>query len=92
MTSRTRTYDDLAWLDDHGALNGVAAVIAERRRQLEMSGHGLAEDDRYDGQELLGVARYCITLPANRVEVAQAGALCAAELDRLARIQAAPSV
>jgi hypothetical protein len=89
MASRTRTYDDLAYLDECGALDGVAAIIAERRRQMEVSGHALEADDRFGRQELLGVARYCITSPAVPAEVAQAGALCAAELDRLAQVQVA---
>jgi hypothetical protein len=63
-----RARDDLAWLSAHGALAGVAAIIAERRAMAE---RGDPPPREYAAEGAL-----------NFGETAQAGALCAAELDQ----------
>lgn len=64
----TQAIADLGYLGSHGALAGVAAVIAERRRQVE----------RGDGPP----GEYAAESALNFGESARAGALCAAEIDR----------
>jgi hypothetical protein len=82
---------DLIWLQSHGALGGVAAVIRERRRQIEQLGYDTAHDDRHDLAELAfwsaDRARRAASdiIPTAQRKLAQAAALAAAEIDRLAR-------
>lgn len=71
---------DLAALARHGALGGVAEVIAERRRQVEQ-GATAAQDDQLRHGELTAYAERRIRLGKLR----QAAALLAAEIDRLGR-------
>jgi len=71
---------DLAYLARHGALAGVTEITAERRRQLEQ-GATAGQDDRLTHGELTAYAERRIRLGKLR----QAGALLAAEIDRLAR-------
>jgi hypothetical protein len=75
---------DLAELVRHGALGGVAEVIAERRRQVEQ-GATARQDDRLAHGELVAYAERRIRLGKLR----QAAALLAAEIDRLNRAETA---
>lgn len=89
---------NLAWLDDHEALAGVAEVIRERRRQIEQLGHTAEHDDEHTRGQLLQFARARIAQAAREVHggtggypeqeeaLRQAGALYAAEIDRLNRM------
>jgi hypothetical protein len=87
----------LHWLAEHGALAGVYEVIRERRRQVELGWTPELDDSRRHGELMLwaanrlhvmrgkvqdGTARHYEHLEACR----QAGALAAAELDRLNRV------
>jgi hypothetical protein len=98
MSARDRTAQaqaDLAWLERHGASEGVAAIIAERRKQIEVLGYTRRHDDLHkDG--LLGreagmraiMAHYMVTHDPygnkdSADEFAEAGAMAAAEIDRL---------
>lgn len=86
---------DLDWLEKHGALPGVAAVIAERRRQIEKHGYDLNHDAEHDrgwmtteAALLAANAVYMIRFdPAgdedSTDELAKAAALAAAEIDQL---------
>lgn len=93
---------DLDWLRTRGALAGVAEVVRERRRQIEQLGYTVAHDDTEHGDGWLmgaandrladmlidvgtGVAGY----PECEQALRQAGALAAAEIDRLNRMLAA---
>lgn len=58
---------DLEWLDRHGVLTGIAAVVAERRAQIERG-------DDTSGQ-------YAAEGAIDFGEWAKGGALCAAVLD-----------
>lgn len=98
----------IGYLAQHGALAGVAAVIRERRRQIEDKGHTVEHDDGHaDGWLSDGAARSRLSgLRSSRAELdgrvevlvsgvngpgfdeemlREAGALCAAEIDRLNR-------
>ena len=90
----------IGYLAQHGALAGVAAVIRERRRQVEAKGYTPEHDDQHtDGWLPDGAARQRLSgLRYNRVQgpsipefheemLREAGALCAAEIDRLNRAQ-----
>lgn len=96
----TEAIGSIGYLAQHGALAGAAAVIRERRRQIEDKGHTVEHDDQHTdgwlpdgaGRERLSGLRY------NRVQgpsmpefeeamLREAGALCAAEIDRLTRAQ-----
>lgn len=59
---------DLGYLGSHGALAGVAAVIAERRRQVDAKVEH--ENTAYAAEGALDFGEY-----------ARAGALCAAVID-----------
>jgi hypothetical protein len=89
-------YDDLDWLREHDALTGVAEIIRERRRQIEQLGWTLGHDrERHANGLIAGYARAELSgLQATRndgladpasdeVHLAKAGALAAAEIDRL---------
>ena len=88
--------DDLARLADFGALGGVAEIIRERLRQVQDLGHTVARDAERHAEGFLpvsatlhleamwnaereGTAGY----PECEQELRQAGALLAAEIDRL---------
>ena len=89
---------DLRWLAANEALAGVAEIVRERRRQVEVLGYGAEHDDSHDRGELVMAADS--TLHASFADVAggvagypeceesyrQAGALLAAEMDRLLRM------
>lgn len=85
---------DLLWLSANRAGAGVAAVIAERRRQVELS-YDLAHDRSHPpgwlsqrGAVQAAVGSYMAENDpdpdAARVLCAEGGALAAAEIDRLA--------
>jgi hypothetical protein len=92
------TRDDMYWLAANGAFAGVAEIIRERRRQIEALRFTPEHDDRHEngwlmheaalriisciGQMLAGVAGY----PEIEEALRQAGALSAAEMDRLLRM------
>jgi hypothetical protein len=90
-------YDDLVWLHEHGALAGVAEVIRERRRQIEAIGWTLELDDALVHGSLATMAATRVNkLRASRRDgtadvgsdeeyLREAGALLAAEIDRLNR-------
>ena len=63
-----RARDDLAWLSAHGALTGVAAIIAERRAAVE---RGDEPPTAHAAESELDSGNY-----------ARAAALIAAELDQ----------
>jgi len=91
-------YDDLAWLHEHGALAGVAEVIRERRRQIEAIGWTPELDDAQAYGSLatkaatrvnkLRAARRDGTadIGSDEEHLREAGALLAAEIDRLNRL------
>jgi hypothetical protein len=87
--------DDLDYLHKHGALAGVGEIIRERRRQIEQ-GHTPERDREQRSHGTLvymagGQAERCryrrldgLANPADDERaMAQAGALAAAEIDRL---------
>jgi hypothetical protein len=88
---------DLLWLSEHGALGGVACILAERRRQIEKLGWTPERDDRHQDGGLAMTASRCLdemfgARESGRDEQAadsrllrSAGALAAAEIDRLSR-------
>lgn len=90
--------DDLARLADFGALDGVAEIVRERVRQVEALGHTPGHDDgHHDGwlmheaiARLLSAGRRVAegVSGAEDIEEAcrEAGALLAAEADRLFRV------
>lgn len=97
MSSWSQAVRDLAWLEDHDAVTGVAAVIAERRRQVEQLGYDAAHDREHhadgwllgEAMQRAAVAGYMARhdpvpdVISTRQEAAEAGALLAAEIDRL---------
>ena len=101
MSTRDRTAQaqaDLAWLERHGAVEGVAAIVAERRKQVEVLGYTPAHDAAQHEDGWLGwqagsravVAQYMVAHDPkgnkdSSDEFAEAGALAAAEIDRLTR-------
>jgi hypothetical protein len=91
--------DDLAALHADGALAGVAEVIRERRRQIEVLNYAAEHDDSVHGDGwLMHFAINRLQLAGRRVSEGtdgpeeveegcrQAGALAAAEIDRLIRM------
>jgi hypothetical protein len=90
---------NLAWLAEQGALAGVAEVIRERRRQIEQLGHTPWEDGNsavflnLASMASLKLARVNVTRQQGTADIGsdeeglrQAGALAAAEIDRLNRM------
>lgn len=86
---------DLAWLERHGAVAGVAAILAERRRQIEQLGYGANHDSEHpegylatDAVLRLAGAAYMIkydTVPVEAIpDIAAAAAVAAAAIDQLA--------
>ena len=70
---------DLGWLARHGALTGVAEIIAERKRQVELGdGHG-------DGWLRGSLHGWLACNDWDRQSLREAGALIAAEIDGLDR-------
>jgi hypothetical protein len=90
-----RARDDLAWLSAHGALAGVAAIIRERRQQIEQHGHDAQHDDEiFEGDADLELGGYAYgqlrdigygVADNPQRDLTRAGSLCAAELDRIGR-------
>jgi hypothetical protein len=86
---------DLVWLDDHGAMGGVAEILRERRRQIEVKGYDAAHDDSQDAGAMIMQAEHRLRVTRARIcdgvpvvlAFRQAGALLAAEMDRLLRHQ-----
>jgi hypothetical protein len=96
VTSFSDAYTDLSWLADAGALDGVAEVLRERRRQLEQKGWSLAHDAQaHNAGKLMVMASqaaaqaYAGAVDGTKDEagcerlMARAGALAAAEIDRV---------
>ena len=102
---RMQAEDDLAWLlTEDDAWQGVAAILHERRRQIEEKGWIPAHDREHHADGLIaGYARAELSgLQASRndgssdpasdqTHLARAGALTAAEIDRLAAREEQPS-
>lgn len=102
QASLARARLDLLYLQDHGALAGVAEIIRERRRQIEELGYTPEHDDRLGPRShpsLVGMAGdkismgYGLDAVVNQITpgdqaayCAKAGALLAAEADRLHRV------
>jgi len=95
---QSQVVDDLNFLESRGALAGVAEVIRERRRQIEQLGYGLEHDETHDDGSLADRAAGRMSLVRDsRAEgtadpasdeglLREAGALAAAEIDRLSRL------
>lgn len=88
-------YKNLDYLCEHNAIDGVAAIIAERREQIEHHGYDAAHDRAMhqpgdlSGQGALRAAGSAQSLLHSRnepldprTELPAAGALIAAEIDR----------
>jgi len=95
MKSLTHAYDDLAWLYERDAMTGVAEILRERRKQIELGwtpAHDRGHDDGWlmaEAHERLGRGLDAIAEgldgpheTARRLTVSSA--LSAAEIDRLA--------
>jgi hypothetical protein len=93
---RSEALADLRWLDEHGALAGVAEIIRERRRQIEDEGYTPAHDrekhadgylvSRADAEStaaIVGVAEGIFGPEDVEHHMRRSGALAAAEIDRL---------
>lgn len=82
---------DIGFLIVHDAIEGIHALIKERRRQI-IKGYDAAHDDSHDSNEMLsqsavqldavgaGESQYPLS------DLARSGALIAAELDRIDRM------
>jgi hypothetical protein len=99
VTAFSDAYADLDWLAGNGALDGVAEVLRERRRQIAEKGYTSEHDDQEHedgGLMSMVVMRAAGTVsraadgrdgPAEcERSMAEAGALAAAEIDRLQRL------
>lgn len=88
VTTLSKAEADLGWLEQFGALEGVAAIIAERRRQIEVKGYDDEHDQQHDPRQLAAMAVLRLPVYQNQVithgNLAQAGALVAAAIDRTA--------
>jgi hypothetical protein len=97
-------HEDIEWLAERGALAGVAEVIRERRRQVEVLSHPVEHDDARTAGELVFRAvvklfRVRRTRGEGTADVGsdedalrKAGALAAAEIDRLNRMMTGENV
>jgi hypothetical protein len=75
----TQAVVDISWLAERGALTGVAEIIAERKRQVELGdGHG-------DGWLRGSLHGWLACNDWDRQSLREAGALIAAEIDGLDR-------
>lgn len=95
-------WDDIAYLHQAGALAGVTEVIRERRRQVEhgytpqydndtAAYGGLVHLVRHWAGEVINSRREGIAdIGSDEDGLRQAGALAAAEIDRLNRMTGAP--
>jgi hypothetical protein len=95
---RVDARNDLEWLMKHGALAGAAEILRERRRQRETEGWTPAlEDELTSGQlaDLIGnrLSQLLDSRESGTADIGsdeenlrKAGALCAAEIDRLNRM------
>jgi hypothetical protein len=89
-------WDDLAYLHQVGALDGVAEIIRERRRQIERLSYTPEHDDRFPGS-LVAIAEGRLSdvlltrrdgtadIGSDEDHLRKAGALAAAEIDRIIR-------
>jgi hypothetical protein len=89
---------DLDWLAAHGMLDGVAGILRERREQAEKLCYDARHDDRHENGWLIAEAAHrLVALMAGMLDgeagwpevldqLAKAGALCAAETDRVDRM------
>jgi hypothetical protein len=94
-----QVYEDISFLLRHGALAGVAEIIRERRRQIEhgftpqydshtAADGGLAHLVRHWAGEVIGTRRAGVAdIGSDDDGLRKAGALAAAEIDRLNRGQ-----
>lgn len=92
---RSGIEDDLDYLQRHGALAGVGEIIRERRRQIESGRTIDADRAEYEDGRLVQVVAgqvsgvllgrlHGTTSPAeDESGLAEVGAQCAAEIDRL---------
>ena len=91
--------DDLARLSDFGALAGMAEILRERRRQVELGLTAEHDDTHADGRlaamalDHLTLAFYARSAGASSADtdtgrLCRAAALIAAEIDRLNRLAA----
>jgi hypothetical protein len=98
---QSEVVDDLNYLEEHGALAGVAEVIRERRWQIEQLGYDADHDSgcHADGGLVHHAAVQLGFAQVERVSgtadpasdesrMRKAGALAAAEIDRLGRLLA----
>jgi hypothetical protein len=95
VISLSEVLDDLDWLVRHDALDGIAQLVAERRRQIETKGFDARHDAGHEPCQLAYMAgsklRRTWEVPADSVFADQevllreGGALCAAALDRVRR-------
>jgi hypothetical protein len=98
MSDRDKTAQaqaDIAWLEQHGAVAGVAAVVAERRFQIEQRGYDVQHDRDEHDEGWLGwqagvksvLGSYMTQNDPVKADAlplfAEAGAMAAAEIDRL---------
>jgi hypothetical protein len=92
VTARTTAYDDLSWLDDHGAIEGVARIMHERRHQIEKGftpeHDRSAHSDGWLAGKVAVEAGYAVaaefSTSVDESAMVRAGATAAAEIDRLA--------
>lgn len=99
MSTRDRVAQaqaDIAWLERQGAAEGVAAIIAERRRQIEAMAWSRSHDDIAHTDGWLGwqagvkaiLGSYMVQHDPfgnkdSTDEFAESGAMAAAEIDRI---------
>lgn len=82
---------DISFLIVHDAIEGIHALIKERRRQI-IKGYDAAHDDSHDSNEMLSQAAVQLDavgageLQYPLSDLARSGALIAAELDRIDRM------
>jgi hypothetical protein len=84
----------VAWLAEHGALAGIAEILCERRRQVDLEMTAPADGRLLAmAQDHLARAFYARSSGASSADrdtsrLRRAGALAAAEIDRLSRLAA----
>ena len=83
-----------SWMPSSDMLTGVQLIRAERERQVSVKGYNSEHDDTHsDGQLTLFAEKYMLgskarlsgSIDARISELSKAGALIAAEIDRLQR-------
>jgi hypothetical protein len=87
---QARIEANLDYLRSRGALHGIEMIVAERRRQIEVCGYDAQHDAEHPWAELPRIALMRLagslsrhtTMDQSDAELAEAGALAAAGLDR----------